>query len=72
MESVGVDSLWTMARLLNVTQPQHGVLAALLGAIVVFQLTTAHAVTASTIEIPVSVTTYFSDNRHSVPLMKQS
>ena len=56
MEDVGVDSLWTMAKHLNVTQPQPGVLAALLGEIVGFQRTTVHAVTVLTTEIPVSVT----------------
>ena len=56
MENVGADTLWTMARLLNVTQPQSGVLAAPLGEIVGFQWTTAHVATALTIEIPVSVT----------------
>ena len=55
MESVEVDSLWTMAKQLNVTQPQPG-LAALLGEIVGFQRTTVHAVAALTIEIQVSGT----------------
>ena len=56
MENVGVNPLWTMANQLNVTQPQPGVLAALLGEIVGFQRTTVHAVAALTIEFPVSGT----------------
>ena len=54
MECVAVDSLWKMARLLNVTQPLHGVLAALNGEIVGFQLITVIVMVALTIEILVS------------------
>ena len=50
MESVGVETFWTMVSLLNVTQTQHGVLAVHNGECVEYRMTIATVMAVQIIE----------------------